>query len=109
MSDPSPYSDARHDSVDDIGGGEHGLGSTTGAPRWVKASAIVVLAIVLMVGLMLLLGGGEHGPGRHTSGDAGDPATPVRVMEARAAGDLVPTFEATGSGGHAPPAGAHGP
>lgn len=109
MSDSSPYSDARRDSVDDIGGGQHGLGLTTGAPRWVKASAIVALAIVLLVGVMLLLGGGKHGPGRHTSGDAGDSTTPARVMESRAAGDQVPAFEGTGPGGHTPPAGAHRP
>lgn len=109
MSDSSPYSDARRDSVDDVGGREPSLGSTTGAPRWVKASAIVALAIVLMVGLMLLLGGGKHGPGRHTSGDAGDSTTLARVMESRAAGDHLPAFEGTGSVGQTPPAGAHGP
>lgn len=35
-----------------------------GMPRWVKVSAIVVVAVmVLMVVLMLV--GGDHGPGRH--------------------------------------------
>jgi len=109
MSDSSPYTDARRDSVDDVGGGEPGRGSTTGAPRWVRASAIIALAIVLMVGLMLLLGSGKHGPGRHTSGDAGDPATPTRTMEFLTGRDRVPTFDGTGSGGHTPPAGGHGP
>lgn len=37
---------------------------TSGMPRWVKVSAIVVAALlVLMVVLMLV--GGDHGPGRH--------------------------------------------
>jgi len=53
----------------DTGGGTgvgHDRDSTTGTPRWVKVSAIVVLVLVLLVVLMLLVGGpGGHGPGRH--------------------------------------------
>jgi hypothetical protein len=41
-------------------------GSTTGTPRWVKVSVIVVLALVVMVVIVLLIGG-NHGPGRHAS------------------------------------------
>ena len=44
-------------------------GSTTSTPpstpRWVKVSGIIVIVLVLLVGIMLLVGGGEHGPGRH--------------------------------------------
>jgi hypothetical protein len=39
--------------------------STTGMPRWVKISGIVVLAVILVVVMMLLIGS-NHGPGRHT-------------------------------------------
>jgi hypothetical protein len=41
-------------------------GPTAGPPRWVKVSAIITLALVLLV-LILLLAGGNHGPGRHQS------------------------------------------
>jgi hypothetical protein len=37
-----------------------------GAPRWVKVSGIIALAIVLLL-LIVLLAGGDHGPGRHLS------------------------------------------
>ena len=37
-----------------------------GAPRWVKVSGVIALAIVLLL-LIVLLAGGEHGPGRHLS------------------------------------------
>jgi hypothetical protein len=41
-------------------------GPTAGPPRWVKVSGIIVLALVLLV-LIVLLAGGNHGPGRHQS------------------------------------------
>jgi hypothetical protein len=37
-------------------------GPTAGPPRWVKVSAIIALALVALI---LLLAGGNHGPGRH--------------------------------------------
>lgn len=40
-------------------------------PRWVKVLGIIALVLVLLIGIMLLFGG-EHGPGRHMpSGDSG--------------------------------------
>jgi hypothetical protein len=40
-------------------------------PRWVKVFGIVALVVVLMLVIVLLVGGEEHGPGRHASnGDA---------------------------------------
>lgn len=56
-----------------------------GTPRWVKITAIVTGAVLVVVVLVLVFGGG-HGPGRHGAG--GDPA-PARVAP----------------GGHAPPDG----
>lgn len=52
--------------------------STTGTPRWVKVFGVVALVVVvLFIGLMIF-GGGEHGPGRHTpSGDAGGNRLPI--------------------------------
>jgi hypothetical protein len=41
-------------------------GPTAGPPRWVKISAIIALALALLV-LIVLLAGGNHGPGRHQS------------------------------------------
>jgi hypothetical protein len=39
---------------------------TTSAPRWVKLFAIILIALVLLIGFMLITGvGGEHGPDRH--------------------------------------------
>ena len=35
-----------------------------GTPRWVKVFGIIALVLALLVGIMLLAGG-EHGPGRH--------------------------------------------
>ncbi|MDQ3848999.1 MAG: hypothetical protein M3296_00065 [Actinomycetota bacterium] len=56
--------------------------SPTATPRWVKAFAIVALVLVVTV-LVMLVSGGNHGPGRHlddhapSSGHRGDhaPAT----------------------------------
>ena len=40
------------------------------APRWVKVAAIVVAVLILVFLLLQLTGiGGEHGPGRHMSGE----------------------------------------
>jgi hypothetical protein len=39
-------------------------------PRWVKVAAVVVGLLVLLFVIAQLAGlGGEHGPGRHMSGD----------------------------------------
>jgi hypothetical protein len=55
---PSPY-----DAGDDTGRG-FDRDASTGAPRWVKVSAVVVLVLILLVVVMLVVGG-DHGPGRH--------------------------------------------
>jgi hypothetical protein len=53
-----------------------------GTPRWVKVFGIIVIVAVLLVVAMMFIGGGEHGPGRHTpSGDAGGQVPPSSVME----------------------------
>ncbi|GAA4446855.1 hypothetical protein ACFQV2_25020 [Actinokineospora soli] len=36
-----------------------------GMPRWVRTTALVVAVLVAVVVLVLLISGGEHGPGRH--------------------------------------------
>jgi len=47
-------------------------GPTAGPPRWVKVAGIITLALVVLL-LIVLLTGGNHGPGRHQSshGQAG--------------------------------------
>ena len=56
--------------------------SYPGTPRWVKATGIVVILLVLLVGIMLFTG---HGPGRHiSSGNAGGQVSPSSFMEAHA-------------------------
>ena len=41
-------------------------GPTAGPPRWVKVAGIITLALVVLL-LIVLLAGGNHGPGRHQS------------------------------------------
>ena len=38
-----------------------------GMPKWVKWSLLAVLALVVILVLVRLLSGGDHGPGRHMS------------------------------------------
>ena len=51
-----------------------GGGASAGTPRWVKVLAVIGVVLALVVGVMLLVGGGEHGPGRHTGSDGTTPA-----------------------------------
>ncbi len=63
-----------------------------GRPLWVKVFGIIVIVVVLLGVARMFIGGGEHGPGRHTpSGDAGGQVLPSSVME-----------------DHAPPEGSRG-
>jgi len=79
------------DRSDDSPPGEATRGDEhAGMPRWVKVFAGIALVLVVLVAI-LLLAGGNHGPGRHT-GSADTP--PASVQEA---------------GGHQPPAGGHSP
>lgn len=67
-----------------------------GAPRWVKVSGIIGIAVVLLFAIMMLIGGGNHGPSRHLpSSDAGSQTSPASVSDGKD-GD-----------GHTPPAGGH--
>jgi hypothetical protein len=59
---------------------------TSGTPRWVKIIGVIALVLALAVIVMLILGGGEHGPGRHTG------SQPAGAVETE---------------GHTPPQGGH--
>ncbi len=43
----------------------HKSGAIVGAPRWVKVFGAIALVVVL-VAVLLLIGGGDHGPSRHS-------------------------------------------
>jgi hypothetical protein len=52
-----------------------------GTPLWVKVSAIIVVVLVLLVGLVLVTGiGGTHGPMRHAPSSNGDAVAHALVM-----------------------------
>jgi hypothetical protein len=71
MADPPPYPDT---------GVEPDRGSTTGVPRWVKVFGIIALVLVVLFAVLLLTGrGGNHGPGRHSSGGVGGHTTPASI------------------------------
>jgi hypothetical protein len=67
-----------------------------GAPRWVKVTALVMLVLALLVVVLLLIGGQEHGPGRHADGGT----MPSGASE-------VSTSTGARGSGHAPPSGGH--
>jgi hypothetical protein len=47
-------------------------------PRWVKVFGMIAIVAVLLFIIMLFVGGGQHGPGRHLpSGGTGDYIVPV--------------------------------
>lgn len=48
----------------------------SGMPRWVRLLAIAVVLLALLIAVVMLIGGGEHGPARHFSAGA-DPATGI--------------------------------
>jgi hypothetical protein len=46
-------------------------------PRWVKLFVAFAIVLVLIVAAALILGGGEHGPGRHLDSDSESSSAPV--------------------------------
>jgi hypothetical protein len=48
---------------------------SAGTPRWVKVFGLIALVAVVLFVVVMLVGGGEHGPGRHTGGGSDTPAT----------------------------------
>ena len=72
MADPSSYTDPGNDT-DMRSDGE-------GMPRWVKAFAIIAIVVALLVIVVMVALGGEHGPARHTSSSDPGGATAVRAV-----------------------------
>ena len=59
-----------------------------GTPRWVKVFGIIVIVVVLLAVVGMLIGG-EHGPGRHTpSGEARSQVPSSSIMEAHQTPDV---------------------
>lgn len=83
MADPLPYPDSKSDTDDatDVRPDRRSTTrrSTTRTPRWVYVFAIIAIVLVLLFVVQILMGG-NHGPGRHTpSGDAGGHTPPASV------------------------------
>ena len=67
-----------------------------GAPRWVKVAGIVVGVLVLLAVIMVLAGGGRHGPFRHMSSGDADGGTPPSSLAEH------PAPSGDGLAGHTP-------
>jgi hypothetical protein len=48
--------------------------STNDTPRWVKVFGVIAIIVALLFVIMLVVGGGRHGPGRHRVSDSGSGA-----------------------------------
>lgn len=70
MAELPPETDSARAGGDDLGTAPDAE-PTTGAPRWVKAFAVIALVLVVLVVVLLLAGGGNHGPGRHSGSPGG--------------------------------------
>lgn len=62
MAEHSGYPDTNDRTTDG-----RGLEAPPPVPRWVWVSAIVVGVLVVLGVVVMLVGGGQHGPGQHTS------------------------------------------
>lgn len=100
MTDSPAYAEAGDQPV-----GDSSRGSARGIPRWVKVSGALALIAVVALVFMLVVGGGEHGPGRHTSEGAGQQAQPGSQIPSGASESQTPS--GGGAPGHTPPAGGH--
>jgi hypothetical protein len=85
MTDPSD----RRETGDDNAMGYDGE-SSSGIPRWMKVTGIILAVLALLVVVvMLAVGGGGHGPRRHGSGDTGGRA-PAGIAQIRPFEQLDP-------------------
>ena len=50
------------------GDAERRPGSRSGTPLWVKLFGLITLIVALALVVVLLVSGGDHGPGRHAIG-----------------------------------------
>lgn len=74
MTDPTSGADSSHPD-EDRGSGPR----REPTPRWVKVVGIVVGVLLVLVILVMVFGGGNHGPGRHMS--LGNTSGPAAISE----------------------------
>lgn len=58
--------------------GDAGGGRAGSTPRWVKVLGLVAIIVALLIALALTLGGGSHGPGRHTAAQGSEQISHVQ-------------------------------
>ena len=62
--------------------------SAAGMPRWVKIFLIVAAVLVVLLVVGMLIGGGQHGPGRHFGSIVGVDTPAVPTPPAATAGQV---------------------
>ena len=50
--------------------------NSPGTPRWVKTLGKIAAVLAVLAGLLMVFGGGQHGPWRHFSSATEPAATP---------------------------------
>ena len=75
---------AQSRSAQDAGAGR----GSTGVPRWVKVSAVIAAIVLVAVLVVMLLSGGNHGPGRHVASGE-HPRTSLVALPAAGAASAV--------------------
>ena len=68
---------AESQGTDDRSGGAE---SPPGAPRWVKVAGLIVLVVAVVLVVVMLAVGGEHGPGRHTGAESAAATSASRTL-----------------------------
>jgi hypothetical protein len=81
MADPPPETGAAQES-----GGGPAPAPKPPTPRWVKVFAIVFVALLVLIVVKLLTGGGKHGPGRHLGGPGDTNPPAISAAPARGPG-----------------------
>ena len=61
-----------------------------GTPRWVKVFGLIATGAVALVVVVMLIGGGQHGPGMHAPSGGTGGQTPIATGQASAGGVGAP-------------------
>lgn len=62
-----------------------------GTPRWVKAIGVLLVAMAVIALVVMIVGGGQHGPARHTVTENGGPFGSHEVGHDQAGMRRLPT------------------